>query len=84
MPNLQNKIKPANLSWDNTGNPYSEDYQDIYYSQADALAESSYIFLEEGNGLARRWSKLTGGDFVIGECGFWRRPKFSQHMQALV
>ncbi len=67
---MSNKdITPAILTWDNAGNPYSEEYQDIYYSQADALAESSYIFLE-GNHLTERWRKLAGKDFVIGECGF--------------
>ena len=49
MPNDENHIKPANLSWDEAGNPYSEEYQDIYYSKADALAESSYIFLQGNN-----------------------------------
>ena len=69
MPNDLLHITPANLSWDNAGNPYSEEYQDIYYSKADALAESTYTFLEANN-LTERWKKLNGDDFVIGECGF--------------
>ncbi|MBN4076042.1 bifunctional tRNA (5-methylaminomethyl-2-thiouridine)(34)-methyltransferase MnmD/FAD-dependent 5-carboxymethylaminomethyl-2-thiouridine(34) oxidoreductase MnmC, partial [Gammaproteobacteria bacterium AH-315-E17] len=69
MSNQENKITPANLNWDDTGNPYSKDYQDIFYSRADALAESSYIFLEANN-LAERWQNLNGKSFIIGECGF--------------
>jgi tRNA 5-methylaminomethyl-2-thiouridine biosynthesis bifunctional protein len=69
MPNDENHIKPANLSWDAAGNPYSEDYQDIYYSKANALAESSYIFLEANN-FVERWNKLDGNNFIIAECGF--------------
>lgn len=69
MPNHEPHIKPANLSWDEAGNPYSEEYQDIYYSKADALAESSYIFLQ-GNNLKQRWGKLKANDFTIAECGF--------------
>ena len=69
MLNFENHIKPAELSWDDAGNPYSEDYQDIYYSNTNALAESSYIFLEANN-LTERWDKLNGNDFVIAECGF--------------
>ncbi|MDG2089825.1 MAG: bifunctional tRNA (5-methylaminomethyl-2-thiouridine)(34)-methyltransferase MnmD/FAD-dependent 5-carboxymethylaminomethyl-2-thiouridine(34) oxidoreductase MnmC [Gammaproteobacteria bacterium] len=69
MPNQENIIKPARLSWDDSGNPYSEDYQDIYYAKADALAESSYIFLAANN-LAERWQQLSNKNFIIGECGF--------------
>lgn len=69
MQDKSNHIRPANLDWDATGNPYSKDYQDIYYSKADALAESSYIFLEANN-LTDRWEKLSGNNFIIGECGF--------------
>lgn len=57
------------LSWDNTGNLYSEDYHDIFHSKANALAESAYIFLE-ANDLKRRWQKLSDRNFIIGECGF--------------
>ena len=69
MPNQAQIMKPAKLSWDDAGNPYSEDYQDIYYSKVDALAESSYIFLA-GNKLTERWQRLSDKNFIIGECGF--------------
>ena len=69
MPEKSKNITAANLDWDDKANPYSKEYQDIYYSKADALAESSYIFLQANN-LTERWQKLSGNNFVIGECGF--------------
>ncbi len=69
MPDIKKTINTAQLSWDADENPYSEDYQDIYYSQSDALAESSYVFLK-GNKLPSRWREMNGQDFVIAECGF--------------
>ena len=68
MPQQKHIIKPATLSWSNSGMPFSEDYQDIYYSKEDALTESSYVFLE-ANQLAKRWANLIDENFIIGECG---------------
>ena len=69
MSQPNNSFKVATLSWDNSGSPYSEDYQDIFHSKANALAESSYIFLE-ANDLNKRWKNLNNKSFIIGECGF--------------
>jgi tRNA 5-methylaminomethyl-2-thiouridine biosynthesis bifunctional protein len=69
MANPHITFSPAKLSWDENNNPYSNDYQDIYHAKNDALAESSYIFLE-GNALELRWQALKDEKFIIGECGF--------------
>lgn len=59
----------ARLSWREDGMPFATDYGDIYYSQADALGESSHVFLE-GNALPARFAALQQEHFVIGELGF--------------
>lgn len=62
-------ISAARLQWRDDGSPYSLDYADIYYSESQALTESSYVFLQ-GNDLEQRWQQLSGNDFCIGELGF--------------
>ncbi|WP_296404271.1 tRNA (5-methylaminomethyl-2-thiouridine)(34)-methyltransferase MnmD [Psychrobacter sp.] len=55
------KVIPAKLLWqaDELGNlvPVSELFEDVYYSLADGLAESRYVFLEQ-NHLPERFSSL--------------------------
>lgn len=59
----------AHLQWDDQGLPSSLDYGDIYYSKADALGESTHVFLH-GNELPARFAALQHAHFVIGELGF--------------
>lgn len=59
----------ARLRWNDDGMPFAEDYGDVYYSRADALGESSHVFLE-GSALAQRFATLADKPFVIGELGF--------------
>lgn len=65
MPQLTN----AALEWDAAGWPRSLSYGDIYYSSADALGESTHVFLD-GNRLPERWRALRLPHFIIGELGF--------------
>ncbi|HBH33184.1 MAG TPA: FAD-dependent cmnm(5)s(2)U34 oxidoreductase, partial [Psychrobacter sp.] len=55
------KVNPAKLSWreDELGNlvPVSEVFGDVYYSLADGLAESRYVFLQQ-NHLPERFTAL--------------------------
>lgn len=68
--NEKNAVRPAELHWDDHGQPRSADYDDVYFSREDGLAESRYVFLEH-NDLPRRFAALDAGDrFVIGETGF--------------
>ncbi|MFT5842918.1 MAG: tRNA 5-methylaminomethyl-2-thiouridine biosynthesis bifunctional protein, partial [Pseudohongiellaceae bacterium] len=39
------KIENAKISWLESGLPYSTQFQDIYYSRDDAVAESQHVFL---------------------------------------
>ncbi|MDH3000688.1 bifunctional tRNA (5-methylaminomethyl-2-thiouridylate)-methyltransferase MnmD/FAD-dependent cmnm(5)s(2)U34 oxidoreductase MnmC [Chelonobacter oris] len=56
-----------NFNADNT--PVSLQFDDIYFSVQDGLAESRYVFLE-GNQLSARWRQHTQPHFVIAESGF--------------
>jgi tRNA 5-methylaminomethyl-2-thiouridine biosynthesis bifunctional protein len=60
---------PAQLYWqDNT--PYSEGFQDIYFSRQNGLAETQHVFLQ-GNRIPSRWRELPPDtSFVIVETGF--------------
>ncbi len=56
----------AKLEW-RDGQPYSTQYDDIYYSRADGREESEYVFLKH-NGLPERWRGVER--FIIAETGF--------------
>lgn len=51
------------------GQPYSSQFQDVYFSTENGLAETEYVFLQ-GNDLAQRFSKLGKDRFTIIETGF--------------
>lgn len=67
-------ITCASLRWDELGQPRSNHFDDVYFSPADGLAETRYIFLAQ-NQLAERFSAL-GTDptlsrrIIVGETGF--------------
>jgi tRNA 5-methylaminomethyl-2-thiouridine biosynthesis bifunctional protein len=48
------KIENAKITWLKSGLPYSTEFEDIYYSREDAIAESQHVFLE-ANKLRQRW-----------------------------
>ncbi|MES2818044.1 MAG: bifunctional tRNA (5-methylaminomethyl-2-thiouridine)(34)-methyltransferase MnmD/FAD-dependent 5-carboxymethylaminomethyl-2-thiouridine(34) oxidoreductase MnmC [Pseudomonadota bacterium] len=61
---------PAQLDWDAEGQPRSRLFDDVYFSRADALAETRYVFLAN-NDLPARFAALGPGEhLVIGETGF--------------
>lgn len=69
-----NVITPANITWqtDDTGNqvPISGEFGDVYFSHADGLAESRYVFVN-GNQLPERLAQLAPYQcFTIAELGF--------------
>lgn len=60
------------LQWSADGAPFSQQFDDIYFSRADGLQETEYVFLRQ-NHLEQRWRALDPqrpGVFVIGETGF--------------
>lgn len=58
----------AKIEWRNA-QPYSSQYDDVYFSTDDGLAETEYVFLQH-NQLAQRWQSLTENVFTITETGF--------------
>lgn len=63
------KISFASLSFNGSNTPVSEQFDDIYFSTQDGLAESQYVF-QEGNQLWQRWQNHARSHFVIAETGF--------------
>lgn len=70
----------ATLAWhDET--PYSTLHEDFYYSSADGLSESEYVFLQ-GNDLPARWGSHNHPYFCIAETGFGTGLNFLATWQA--
>lgn len=70
----QHPIKSAQITWQTDDNgtniPTSSEFGDVYFSKADGLAESRYVFID-GNDLPQRLATLDDFEtFVIGEIGF--------------
>lgn len=64
------KIQPAELTWDEQGQPRSTRFEDLYFSSENGLEETGYVFLS-GNNLEQRWANLKDNQhFVICETGF--------------
>ncbi len=62
----------AQLRWDEQGRPVSSVFDDIYFSKANGLEETRYVFLQQ-NQLEHRWRALPDTaqtPFVIAETGF--------------
>ncbi|MEM6505898.1 MAG: tRNA (5-methylaminomethyl-2-thiouridine)(34)-methyltransferase MnmD [Planctomycetota bacterium] len=56
--------------FDNAGRLIAPQYDDVYFSAEDGLAETRHVFLE-GNRLAERFAAMMPGEaFTIGETGF--------------
>ncbi len=58
----------SNIKWINN-NPYSIDYNDIYFSTDDGLQETEYVFIQ-GNQLKQRFASHDISHFTIIETGF--------------
>ncbi len=63
-------MQHAKLKWQDTGEPFSDEFADVYFSKQNGLAESEYVFLD-GNQLKQRLENLDeNAHFVIAETGF--------------
>ncbi|HIF9170546.1 TPA: bifunctional tRNA (5-methylaminomethyl-2-thiouridine)(34)-methyltransferase MnmD/FAD-dependent 5-carboxymethylaminomethyl-2-thiouridine(34) oxidoreductase MnmC [Photobacterium damselae] len=63
------KIENAVLDWNELGTPVSNDFDDVYFSNANGLGETRYVFLQQ-NGLPDRWNDFSRRRFVVAETGF--------------
>ena len=61
------QIKNAAIKWLESGEPYSLQFEDIYFSNQGGLEESEYVFVSQ-NQLAQRC--LNTDSFTIAELGF--------------
>lgn len=62
-------ISTANIEFNQEGTPVASQFDDVYFSNANGLQESNYVFLQN-NQLPERWSNWTKRSFVIAETGF--------------
>lgn len=66
--NQDQTCQNAELDW-HESQPFSAQYDDIYFSKESGLAETDYVFLQ-GNNLQQRFKTLTDDQFTIAETGF--------------
>ncbi|WP_249961150.1 bifunctional tRNA (5-methylaminomethyl-2-thiouridine)(34)-methyltransferase MnmD/FAD-dependent 5-carboxymethylaminomethyl-2-thiouridine(34) oxidoreductase MnmC [Histophilus somni] len=62
-------VTPAKIYLNQEKTPVSEQFNDVYFSNQDGLAESEYVF-QQGNHLWERWIVYQEKHFVIAETGF--------------
>ncbi|TQF70387.1 bifunctional tRNA (5-methylaminomethyl-2-thiouridine)(34)-methyltransferase MnmD/FAD-dependent 5-carboxymethylaminomethyl-2-thiouridine(34) oxidoreductase MnmC [Pseudoalteromonas luteoviolacea] len=74
-------ISNAQIHFNDSGTPVADNFDDVYFSNDDGLAESNYVFFEQNN-LPERFESHPRRHFVIAETGFgtglnflnsWRR-----------
>lgn len=75
------KIHTANLSFNADGTPVADDFDDVYFSNDDGLAETQYVFLS-GNQLRKRWRAHNCNLFTVAETGFGSGMNFLACWQA--
>jgi len=64
-----NIIMHAELHWSDQSEPYSTQFNDVYFNNNQGVKESDYVFFE-GNKLHERWSLYEHSQFCIIETGF--------------
>lgn len=67
-------VNLAQIKFNEQGTPFSQQFDDVYFSNDDGLAESHYVFIEH-NDLPNRWRQLADepthtAPFIIAETGF--------------
>lgn len=62
-------ITHANIQFNDNGTPFSTEFDDLYFSDANGLEETNYVFLLN-NGLPERWNNWPNKQFTIAETGF--------------
>ncbi|MBQ4810003.1 bifunctional tRNA (5-methylaminomethyl-2-thiouridine)(34)-methyltransferase MnmD/FAD-dependent 5-carboxymethylaminomethyl-2-thiouridine(34) oxidoreductase MnmC [Pseudoalteromonas luteoviolacea] len=62
-------ISNAQIHFNELGTPVADNFDDVYFSNDDGLAESNYVFFEQNN-LPERFDNHPRPHFVIAETGF--------------
>lgn len=66
---LLQPLEPAEIEWNDAGEPRSRRYEDPYFSAADGLRESRHVFID-GCALSARLAGFGGRRYALGELGF--------------
>lgn len=66
---LHLKLTPASITFNESGTPTSAHFDDVYFSNANGLNESQYVFLDH-NQLNVKWLSAQNTSFSILETGF--------------
>ncbi|QKO14675.1 tRNA 5-methylaminomethyl-2-thiouridine biosynthesis bifunctional protein MnmC [Dickeya solani] len=74
-------IQHADVNWNAQGTPVSQQFDDVYFSNQDGLAETRYVFLQ-GNGFPQRFLAHPGPDCTVAETGFGTGLNFLTLWQA--
>ncbi len=72
-------VVPANIKWCD-GQPFNQNFNDVYFSTDDALAESDYVFIQ-GCQLEQDWLNKNQMIFNLLELGFGSGLNFLLTMQ---
>ncbi|MDO6764000.1 bifunctional tRNA (5-methylaminomethyl-2-thiouridine)(34)-methyltransferase MnmD/FAD-dependent 5-carboxymethylaminomethyl-2-thiouridine(34) oxidoreductase MnmC [Agarivorans sp. 1_MG-2023] len=64
-----NNTTTATVHWNPEGTPVATNYDDVYFSVDNGLAETRYVFIEQ-NQLSERWKNHSQASYVIAETGF--------------
>lgn len=67
--NMQPKKHAPNIVWNNKKTPVSIHFDDVYFNDDNAIAESNYVFIN-GNQLLQQFIQHNETTFIIGETGF--------------
>lgn len=74
--------KTARITWDENGQPISNQFDDVYFSKNSGIDETRFVFLKH-NDLPERWKDLPpGAVFTIAETGFGTGLNFLAAWQA--
>jgi tRNA 5-methylaminomethyl-2-thiouridine biosynthesis bifunctional protein len=77
-------IQTASITFNEQGTPIATEFDDVYFSNDNGLAETQYVFIE-GNQLLEQWKNTSESSFCIGETGFGTGLNFlltAQHFLA--
>lgn len=64
----QAELNQAKIKWDEQGQPFSQDFNDVYFNTDSGLDESRFVFIHPSR-LQQRWHQH-GGSFTLIETGF--------------
>jgi tRNA 5-methylaminomethyl-2-thiouridine biosynthesis bifunctional protein len=62
-------ISNANIRFNENGTPYATQFEDLYFSDAQGVDETTHVFIKN-NKLLQRWGNWEDQQFIIAETGF--------------